>query len=234
MASHRPGWRLRPGGGGARPVAAGGGADGGSPRPSSSAIARTLLPRPASLLVGLAGALGTPVWSTASRALWSHMGPAVRQPGRPRAAQGQAGVGRTRPVLLASLLGAAYLVSAPFAIPAGGRGRVAAVRRQPRRFVPYAIVACPRAWRSRSRTRALFGTWLPPHLSAGDLTPGHAPWAIVGLWLGPSRGARAIPAVLFVGYASFRYPPREDAAAAALAGPGRDRRPHAPASANPL
>jgi hypothetical protein len=36
------------------------------------AIARTLLPRPASLLVGLAGALGTPVWSTASRALWSH------------------------------------------------------------------------------------------------------------------------------------------------------------------
>jgi hypothetical protein len=112
-------------------------------------------------------------------------------------------------VLLASLLGAAYLVSAPFAIPLAAVGALL-LWQQPRRFVPYAIVAAACVALAVAYARALFGTWLPPHLSAGDLTPGHAPWAIVGLWLGPSRGlVPYVPAVLFVGYASFRYPPRE-------------------------
>jgi hypothetical protein len=174
------------------------------------AIARTLLPAAASLLVALAGALGTPVWSTASRAPWSHTWALLFASfGVLALLRAQAGIDRWRPFLLASLWSAAFLARPAFAIPLAAVGALLLWTR-PRLFVPYALGLG--AWLAGvvAFGRAFLGTWWPAHLAPGHLGLENAASAALGSWLSPSRGlVPYVPVVLFVLYASVRYPPRE-------------------------
>ena len=173
------------------------------------AIARTLLPRPTSLLVALGGALGTPVWSTASRALWSHTwGLLFASLGLLVLLRAQAGIGRWRPFVLGTLWAAAYLVRPTLAIPLAAVGALLLWQR-PRAIPPFALGVGVWVLALVAYARTLYGRWLPPYFAPGDLSLDGAPAAALGSWFSPSRGlVPYVPAVLFVAYASYRYPPR--------------------------
>src|SRR6267142_876184 len=81
-------------------------------------LARLALPKLSSLIVAIGGALGTQVWSTASRSLWTDtwglflLGVVLLM--LMGAATGRI---RLRPILLATLLSWMYIVRPTFAVP---------------------------------------------------------------------------------------------------------------------
>jgi hypothetical protein len=175
------------------------------------AIARTVAPRGASLVVALAGALGTPAWSTASRALWSHTWPLLfASLGILLLLRALAGAGAWRPVALGCLWSAASLARPTFAIPLVAVGALL-VWRAPRSFPAFALTVAAWAAVLVAYARTAFGTWLPHYFTPLDLSAEDAPMALLGTWLSPSRGFLLyVPVAAFVVYAAIRYPPRPD------------------------
>jgi hypothetical protein len=172
-------------------------------------VARTLLPRAPSALIALGAALGTPLWTTASRALWSHTWALVFAGlGVLLLLRAQAGLAPWRPVLLGSVWSVAILFRPILALPLLAIAVLLIAERRARVILPFLATAI--AWLAALvvHARVRFGTLLPPRFAIEPDVAG-APAALMGLLWSPSRGVVPyVPIVLFVAYASYRYPPR--------------------------
>lgn len=172
--------------------------------------ARLMLPRGWSVLAALAFTLGTQIWSTASRGLWTDtwglllLGFVVRM----LLAQETKGR-RINPALLASLLAWAYFVRPTNAIP------IAAItvylfvyyRRYYRRLiVPYVVTGA--AWGACFVAYSWyhFGRLLPGYYMANRLSVEVFWTALSGNLISPSRGLLVyVPVLFFVAYLLVRY-----------------------------
>ncbi|HEX8181135.1 MAG TPA: hypothetical protein VF525_16430 [Pyrinomonadaceae bacterium] len=159
-----------------------------------------------SVAVALGGALGTQVWSTASRALWSDtwgiflLGLVVWQllADERRAA-------RLRPMLLATTLAWLYFVRPTYAIPILAVTIYLCLYRRAL-LLPYALAGA--AWAALLAGYSLyhFGQPLPHYYSARRLHFGAFPVAFAGNLVSPARGLLVyVPALIFVGYLLLRY-----------------------------
>ena len=168
--------------------------------------ARLILPAKWSALVALGGALGTQVYSTASRAMWSHtwgillLGVVVflllRREARQRGSS---------PVLLASLLSWLYFVRPTFAVSILVIS-VYVFLFQRRLFPRYAATGA--LWLSAfvlySWTH--FGQLLPSYYLVSRLEPGHFREALAANLVSPSRGILVyVPILLFVAFLLVRH-----------------------------
>lgn len=163
--------------------------------------ARRRLSWRASLLIAVAAGLATPIWSTASRALWSHtwlvvlMALVVAELLR-RDPEEQP----LRPVFLGTLLGWAYWVRPTAAIPILMVTLWVAMRQ--RRRLP-AMLATMALWFGLLVAWSLshVGTVLPPYFSAARLTSRRLGEALAGNLISPARGVLIYtPVLLFVGW----------------------------------
>lgn len=168
---------------------------------------RFLLPPGFSLVISLGMALGTQIWSTASRALWSEtwgiflLGFVVLN----LIAQ-ELGIYRLRPALLATLLAWTYFVRPTFALPIVAITIYILIYHR-RVFIPYAIVGA--AWFSAFAVYSWyhFGQLLPNYYFVYQHFGSTPVWlAFLGNLLSPSRGLLVfVPVLFFVGYLLFRY-----------------------------
>ncbi len=168
--------------------------------------ARLVLPRGWSVLVALAGAFGTQVWSTASRGLWTDtwalllLGFVVWM----LLAQ-EAGRRRLNPALLASLLAWTYFVRPTNAIPIAAITIYLFVYHR-RLIVRYVITGA--AWGAGFIAYSWyhFGHLLPGYYMANRLS-GKMFWmALSGNLISPSRGLLVyVPVLFFVAYLLARY-----------------------------
>lgn len=167
--------------------------------------ARLLLPPLWSIVIALGGSLGTQVWSTASRALWSDtwgilllglvlwllLKRAVEKRPPP-------------PVLLATLLSWLYFVRPTYSIP------ILAI-------TVYVCLFYRRIWIRYLATGALwfagfiaysrynFGRWLPSYYAADRLNFETFGTALLGNLISPSRGMLVyVPSLLFIVYLLLR------------------------------
>ena len=168
--------------------------------------ARLILPTGWGVLVALGGALGTQVYSTASRALWSHtwgillLGVVVflllRREARRR---------DPSPVLLASLLSWLYFIRPTFAVAILAVS-VYLLLFQRRSFPRYAVTGA--LWLSAfvlySWTH--FGRLLPSYYLVSRLEPGHFREALAANLFSPARGLLVyVPVLLFVAFLLVRH-----------------------------
>lgn len=168
--------------------------------------ARLVLPRGWSVLVALAGAFGTQVWSTASRGLWTDtwalllLGFVVWM----LLAQ-EAGRRRLNPALLASLLAWTYFVRPTNAIPIAAVTIYLFVYHR-RLIVPYVVTGA--AWGAGFIAYSWyhFGHLLLGYYMANRLS-GKMFWmALSGNLISPSRGLLVyVPVLFFVAYLLARY-----------------------------
>jgi hypothetical protein len=187
----------------------------------SYAVARLLLGVAASAGVASALALSTQVWSTASRALWSHtflillvgiaLGILLRAELRGA---------RIRPALLGTLLGWAWWVRPTAVIAAACVAAILAPRR--REFVWFAAAFLTWASVLLVVSSTTYGTWLPPYYAANRLELDGLWDRVAGVLVSPGRGLLIyVPLAAFVvGWAAFHARdlcPRRFAAAAAAA-----------------
>jgi hypothetical protein len=169
-------------------------------------LARMVLPTSWSMIVALGGVLGTQVWSTASRSLWTDtwgsfllgfvvlmlLGAATDRI-------------RLKPILLATLLSWMYIVRPTFAV------HIIAItiyvflfyRSIFLRYVMAGAVWCAAfvlySWR-------LFGHVLPSYYRASRLQFGVFWTALAGNLISPGRGLLVyVPVLLFIGYLLVRY-----------------------------
>lgn len=168
--------------------------------------ARLLLPLSWSVAVALGGALGTQVYSTASRALWSEtwgiflLGIVVFL-----LLAHETGKRRFNPLVMASLLAWMYFVRPTYAV------HILAIS-------IYVLIFHRQLFISFALTGALwlalfifyswyhFGTLLPSYYRAGRLQFGVFWTALAGNLISPARGTLVyIPALLFVAYLLLRY-----------------------------
>lgn len=159
-----------------------------------------------SMLIGIGTALATPIWSTTSRALWSHtwlvvlMALVVAELLR-RDPEEQP----LRPIFLGTLLGWAYWVRPTAAIPILLVTLWVAMRQ--RRRLP-AMLATMVLWFGLLVVWSLshFGTVLPPYFSATRLAWQRLGEALAGNLISPARGVLVYtPVLLFVGWLLARY-----------------------------
>jgi hypothetical protein len=160
------------------------------------------------LLAALGLTFGTSVWSTASRALWSHTWAlllgmlAVHLLGRWRA------TGRPGPVLLGTLLGSLlawgfFTWLALRARPLGGAGDDPAAGRALAAFAGAAGI-----WLALFAGWSLyhFGALVPPYFGLARLSLEDFGPALAGSLVSPSRGLLVfLPALLFVGVLALRH-----------------------------
>ncbi len=168
---------------------------------------RFLLPPGWSLLLSLGTALGTQIWSTASRALWSDtwgiflLGFVVLG----LVAQ-ELGVYRLRPALLATLLAWTYFVRPTFALPIVAI-TIYIVMYHRRLFVPYAAAGA--AWFTAFAVYSWyhFSQVLPNYYFVYEHFGSTPVWlALFGNLFSPSRGLLVfVPVLFFVGYLLLRY-----------------------------
>lgn len=168
---------------------------------------RLLLPPGLSLLLSLGTALGTQIWSTASRALWSDtwgiflLGFVVLS----LVAQ-ESGVYRLRPVLLATLLAWTYLVRPTFALPIVVITIYVVIYHR-RLFIPYAAAGA--AWFTAFAVYSWyhFNQVLPNYYFVYEHFGSTPVWlALLGNLLSPSRGLFVfVPVLFFIGYLLLRY-----------------------------
>jgi hypothetical protein len=167
---------------------------------------RILLPLSWSVVIAIGGALGTQVWSTTSRGLWSDtwgiflLGFVVWM----LLAQ-EAGVGPVRPVLLASLLSWTYFVRPTYGIPI-----IAIVGYMlisyPSRSVRFLMTGVAWLFAFILYSRYHFGQSLPDYYQANRLTFDSFPLAFAGNLISPSRGLLIfVPIIVFVFYLIVRY-----------------------------
>jgi hypothetical protein len=166
---------------------------------------RLLLPLGWSVVLALAGALGTQVWSTASRALWSDtwgiflLGFVVWM-----MLAHETGKHRLRPVLLATLLSWTYFVRPTFSLA------IAAI-------TAYLLVFCRHLLLPYALTGALwlaafvfyswqhFGQLVPSYYRPSRLSPYTFWMALAANAISPSRGLLVfVPVLLFVFYLLIR------------------------------
>jgi hypothetical protein len=161
-------------------------------------IARSKLPPRWSFVVAAVTAFGTPVWSTATRALWSQtwtlllIGAAayvlvVRRDSRPIA----------RGAWLGSLLAWAYFTRPTASVPLAAVGVFLLL--YDRRSLPaYAISAAAWGVGFVAYSWHYFGTVLPPYYQANRLEAAGFPEALIGHSISPSRGVLVFIPQLFV------------------------------------
>ena len=169
--------------------------------------ARLRLPMTWSVVIALGAALGTQIWSTASRAMWGHtwgvllLGGVLylllaRETGRHR---------RLPPVLLASLLSWMYFVRPTSSVCIVGVSvYVLCFHRGV--FLPYALTGA--AWFAAfvGYSGRLFGKPLPSYYQANRLEFTHFWEALAGNLVSPSRGLLVyVPVVPFVAYLVVRH-----------------------------
>src|SRR5437764_4241679 len=169
---------------------------------------RLLLARRWSVLVATGGALGTQVFSTASRALWSDtwglllLGLVVLQ-----LLTDATGRARLRPIYLATLLAWLYFVRPTYAIPVVAIALYVWLYRRAY-FRSFALTGA--AWAALLFVYSLyhFGMLLPHYYSARRLSFNSFPNAFAGNLISPSRGLLIyVPVLLFVIYLLLRFRP---------------------------
>lgn len=169
-------------------------------------LARLELTPAWSAAVAIAFALGSQVWSTASRALWSHTWLlllsvlVVRQ-----LLVWERGDGRLQPIWLATLLAWGCITRPTAAVPLVAVALYVLVRDR-RSILAYAIAGLGWLALFAAYARQDFGSWLPPYYSpqrAGLSTLGEA---LAGNLVSPARGLLIfLPHLLFLGYLLVRY-----------------------------
>ena len=168
--------------------------------------ARILLPSGWSAVVALGGALGTQVYSTASRALWSEtwgillLGLVILL-----LLAHETGKRRLSPVLLATLLSWMYFVRPTFAVPIAAISIYIFLFHRPL-FLRYALTGA--AWLAGFvfYSRFHYGQLLPDYYRANRLLFNVFGTALAGNLISPARGLLVyVPVLLFVGYLLVRY-----------------------------
>ena len=167
---------------------------------------RLLLPPGWSAVLALGGALGTQVWSTASRGLWSDtwgiflLGYAVLL-----LLSDAAGRRPFSPIWLATILSWMYFVRPTYAIPIIAVSVYMLIYRR-RRFAAYALTGA--AWFAAfvAYSQYHFGQWLPFYYRANRLKFDSFSTAFAGNLISPSRGLLVyVPVLLFVAYLLVRF-----------------------------
>jgi hypothetical protein len=168
--------------------------------------ARLVLPKGWSVLVALGGALGTQVYSTASRALWSHtwgillLGIVVFLLLRREVRQRD-----FSPVLLASLLSWLYFIRPTFAVSILAVS-VYLFLFQRRLFLRYAVTGALWLAAFVLYSWTHFGRPLPSYYLVSRLEPGHFGGALAANLFSPSRGLMIyVPVLLFVAFLLARH-----------------------------
>lgn len=168
--------------------------------------ARILLPRGWSSVVALAGALGTQIWSTASRGLWSDtwaillLGFVILM-----LLWQESGRRPLNPVVLATLLAWMYFVRPTNALVVITVTAYVLLFFR-RKFVLYAITGA--AWGAGFVAYSWyhFGHLLPGYYTTNRLSTEVFWTALAGNFLSPSRGLLVyVPSLFFVAYALVRY-----------------------------
>ena len=169
--------------------------------------ARLLLPPGWSIIVSLGGALGTQVWSTASRGMWADtwglflFGIAVWM-----LLAHETGKARLRPLLMATLLAWTYFVRPTSAVPILIITAYLLLSIPRAAFVRYALTGA--AWLLLFVLYSYynFGQPLPNYYRASRLTFEAFKTAIAGNLISPSRGLLVfVPVILFIAYLLLRY-----------------------------
>ncbi len=168
--------------------------------------ARLLLPFGWSALIALGGALGTQVWSTASRALWAHTwGIALLGPVLYLLLAQATGRRRSHPVLLATLLSWTYFVRPTNSLFIIGI-TVYVVLSHRSMFVAYAATGAGWFVGFAAWSYAHFHKVLPSYYQANRLETTYFREAFTGNLISPSRGALVyVPVTLFVLFLLARY-----------------------------
>ncbi|MFN2413544.1 MAG: DUF4214 domain-containing protein [Pyrinomonadaceae bacterium] len=169
--------------------------------------ARLILPTKWSVLVALGGALGTQVYSTASRALWSHtwgillLGIVVFLLARREARQRG-----FSPVLLASLLSWLYFIRPTFAVSILAVSVYLFLFRRSL-FPRYAVTGALWLLVFVLYSWTHFGQLLPSYYRLfSRLEPDHFPEALAANLVSPSRGLLVyVPVLLFVAFLLVRH-----------------------------
>ncbi|MGI8918543.1 MAG: hypothetical protein ACR2H6_08060 [Pyrinomonadaceae bacterium] len=168
--------------------------------------ARILLPPGWSAVIALGGALGTQVYSTASRALWSEtwgillLGVVILL-----LLAHESGKRRLSPILLATLLSWMYFVRPTFSVPIAAISIFLFLFHRSL-FLRYAITGA--AWLAGFvfYSRFHFGQLLPDYYRANRLLFNAFETALAGNLISPARGLLVyVPVLLFVGYLLGRY-----------------------------
>jgi hypothetical protein len=168
--------------------------------------ARLALPLPWSITVALGGALGTQVYSTASRALWSDtwgillLGIVVFL-----LLRNETGKRVLNPVLLATLLAWTYFVRPTFSVHIAAISVYLFVCYR-RLFLAYALTGA--AWLALFVCYSWlhFGRLLPSYYSASRLQFDSFREALAGNLISPARGLLVyVPVLLFVAFMLVRY-----------------------------
>lgn len=169
-------------------------------------MSRTLLPRGMSLVVTAGTALGTQVWSCASRAMWSDTwGIFLLTLAVWMLVRIELQSARFRPALFATTLAWIYIVRPTYAVHIVVISFYVLVA-QCRFFLRFAIVGL--AWLAAliAYSEIEFHTLLPAYFSAGRITFESFWWPLAGLLFSPSRGLLIyVPVVFFVGYLIARF-----------------------------
>ncbi|HMF56261.1 MAG TPA: hypothetical protein VK619_07940, partial [Pyrinomonadaceae bacterium] len=168
--------------------------------------ARLVLPKSWSVIIALAGAFGSQVWSTASRGMWSEtwglllLGVALWM-----LLRADTGKGKLRPVLLASLLAWMYFVRPTNSITIFAVS-VYVLLFYRRKFLSLAITGL--AWMMGFILYSWhnFGRLLPSYYEASRLSFDNFWLALAGNTVSPSRGLLIyVPWILFIAYLLIRY-----------------------------
>lgn len=167
---------------------------------------RHLLPLPWSVLIALGGSLGTQVWSTASRVLWSDtwgiflLGYVVLL-----LVSDATGKRALRPVWLATLLSWMYFVRPTYSIAIAAITVYMLIYRR-HQFAAYALTGA--AWFAAfvAYSQLHFGQMLPSYYRASRLKFDAFPTAFAGNLISPARGLFVyVPVLFFVAYLLLRY-----------------------------
>ncbi len=168
--------------------------------------ARLILPTGWSVFVALGGALGTQVYSTASRALWSHtwgillLGIVAFLLLRLEARQRD-----PSPVLLASLLSWLYFIRPTFAVSILAVCAYLLLYRRSL-FLRYAVTGALWLMVFILYSWAHFGQALPSYYLVSRLGPDHFREALAANLISPSRGLLIyVPTLLFVAFLLVRH-----------------------------
>jgi hypothetical protein len=169
--------------------------------------ARLILPPAWSVLVALGSALGTQVWSTASRGLWADTwGLFLFGIVAWMLLAHEVGRYRLRPVLLASLLAWTYFVRPTSSVPILIITGYLFLSYPRRAFVRYVMTGA--AWFLGFALFSFYnyGQLLPNYYRANRLTFEAFPVALAGNLISPSRGLLIfVPVVIFIAYLLVRY-----------------------------
>lgn len=168
--------------------------------------ARLLLRARSAVVVALGGALGTQVWSTASRVVWSDtwaillLGVAVWM-----LLAHECGARRLRPVLLASLLAWSYFSRPTSSVPIAAISLYLLLFNR-KAFPAYASAGALWAAGLFAYSWHHFGRALPAYYEANRLEFHNFSVALYGNLFSPSRGLLVyVPVVAFVAYLILRY-----------------------------